>query len=220
MRLRLGLLLWIVQVLYLPVELTAAALVQAPYSLLDNTISDLGAVGCTTVAYPAGPVPVCSPAHDVVNGAFVVFGAALAAGAVLLRPFLFTGRAGRAATVAWVVAGAGQAGAGLVPLDVDLAVHTAVSTPGIVATGLATVLTARSTAVRRWPRWRAVLLVAGTVSLVSGLVVVVRLDTSWGGLLERVSLWPSFVLLPVVARLVGTTARAGRSTPGRTSPVT
>ncbi|MEZ0493264.1 DUF998 domain-containing protein [Kineococcus sp. TBRC 1896] len=220
MRLRLGLLLWVVQVLYLAVELIAVAAVQAPYSLVDNTISDLGAVGCATVAYPTGPVPVCSPGHVAVNVSFVVFGAAMALGAVLLRPFLFTGRAGWVTTAVWVVAGVAQVGSGLVPVDADLEGHALVSAPGIVATGLASVLMGwRAGTLRRWPRWRAVVLVVGAGSLVCGAFFVVRLDTSWGGLLERAALWPSCVLLTLVAHLLGAaSAQEARSVRGRTSP--
>lgn len=215
----MGLLLWLVQVLYLPVELIAAAVATAPYSLLDNTISDLGAVGCTAVAYPTGPVAVCSPAHGAVNVSFVVFGAAMAVGAVLLRPALFGPRGGWFATAAWVVAGVAQVGSGLVPLDVDLEGHALVSAPGIVATGLATVLMGlRAVALRRWPVWRAVVVSLGVVGLLCGVLFVVRLDTQWGGLLERVALWPSVVLLTVVACLVASTTsvpRWGTSRRGR-----
>jgi hypothetical protein len=198
-RLRLGVLLWLVQALYLAVELVAVAVVQAPYSLLDNTISDLGAVGCTTVAYPTGPVPVCSPAHAAVNAAFVVFGAAMALGAVLMRPFLFAPRRGWVATGAWVVAGAGQVGAGLLPLDVDLEGHALVSAPGIVATGLAVASTGWRSRVAG--RWRPALVATGVVGFACGAVFVVRLDTAWGGLLERVALWPSTVVLTLLAVL-------------------
>ena len=51
-----------------------AAAVATPYSLRDNMISDLGAVSCTQIAYPAGPVEVCSPWNPLLNGAFIAFG--------------------------------------------------------------------------------------------------------------------------------------------------
>lgn len=111
-----GVWMWLVQPLYLVLELAAVAAFRAPYSLLANTISDLGSTTCTTIAYPLGPVPVCSPAHGLVNAAFVVFGLLTGVGAVLLRPRLPPGRLVAAATVLWVVAGVSSVATGLVPL--------------------------------------------------------------------------------------------------------
>ncbi len=194
-----GIVLWAVQVLYVPVELAAAALATAPYSLLHRTISDLGATTCTTIPYPAQDVAVCSPAHAVVNASFVLFGLAMAAGAVLLRPLLPRGGATTTAVVAWVLTGASSVGAGLTPLDRALELHALVSAPGIVLGGVATVLTAAALA-RAWRRpawwWLAAV---GAVSAATGLLMVVRLEVAWGGLLERVALWPTFVACTLVA---------------------
>ncbi|GMA41951.1 hypothetical protein GCM10025883_39960 [Mobilicoccus caccae] len=61
MKARIAAALLLIQPLYIVCELIVAATVAAPYSLRDNMISDLGAVSCTQIAYPAGPVEVCSP---------------------------------------------------------------------------------------------------------------------------------------------------------------
>src|SRR5699024_7278914 len=79
---------WLLQPLYLLIELVAAAVNTAPYSLWHNTISDLGATTCTRIDYQSAQVPVCSSEHLVYNGSFVLFGEAMAVAVVLLRTHL------------------------------------------------------------------------------------------------------------------------------------
>lgn len=196
--LRIGLTLWLAQPVYLLVELLATGLSRAPYSLLHNTISDLGATTCTTIPYPAEDVPVCSPLHTVVNASFVVFGLAMAVGAVLLRRVLPRGRTTTAAVVAWVIAGASSIGSGLTPLDQMLTLHALVSAPGIVLSGAAMVLTGAAVIrSRRSGAWW--LIVMGALSAAAGLLMLVRLEVQWGGLIERLALWPSFVACAFIA---------------------
>ena len=200
-RTRLGAVLWLLQPAYLLVELVAAALSTAPYSLLHNTISDLGAITCTTIGYPSQDVPVCSPAHLTVNASFVLFGLAMAAGAVLLRPRLPQGKLSTAAVVTWMVAGLSSIGSGLTPLDQLMEAHILVSTPGIVVSGVAILLTGMALS-REWSRrwWPAVLV--GAICTAAGLLMFVRLEVQWGGLIERIALWPSFLACALVALAV------------------
>lgn len=220
-RLRLGAALWLAQPLYLVVELIAAAVSMAPYSLLHRTISDLGATTCTTIGYPSQDVAVCSPAHLVANASFVLFGLAMAVGALLLRPWLPRSRLTTAALALWVVAGLSSIGSGLTPLDQLLELHVLVSTPGIVLSGVATALT--GVVLRSWARHWWWLVLAGTVSALAGALMVVRLEVQWGGLIERMALWPSFAVCAVVAlavlrrRFVGDLGPSLVSPAGRTS---
>lgn len=201
-RVRAGFLLWALQPLYLVIELVGAALSTAPYSLLHSTISDLGATTCTAIAYPTEDVLVCSPAHAALNASFVVFGLAMALGAVLLRPWLPPGAAMSTATVLWVVTGASSIGTGLTPLDQALTLHALVSTPGIVLSGAAMALTGIALA-RSWqrPAWWG-LAAGGILSCAAGILLLVRLDTAWIGLLERLCLWPSYAACTLVALAV------------------
>ncbi|CAM3730394.1 hypothetical protein [Isoptericola cucumis] len=84
-----------------------------------------------------------------------------------------------------------------------------VSTPGIVVSGAAVALTGGALA-RSWHRpawwWLAAV---GAVGLVAGALLVVRLDVRWGGLLERVALWPSFAACTLVAVALLVRARRG-----------
>src|SRR5699024_5678785 len=99
----IGVLLWIVQPLYLVAELVTAAKVSASYSFIDNTISDLGATTCTTIDYAYGPVPVCSSWHALMNGVFIVFGLFLVVGTILIRRLLPNGPWTTTALVFWIL---------------------------------------------------------------------------------------------------------------------
>lgn len=177
-------------------ELAVAAAVwasgSAPYDLVANTMSDLGATTCTIVDYPHGAVPVCSPWHGFMNASFAVLGLALAAGMVLLRPALPRRRLVDAAIACWVVAGLSSVGTALVPLDVDLELHVLVSAPAFLAQPVALALTGWAVRARhpRLGRWGVAL---GVVCLVAGALVFGLVWSEAGGLLERVALWPGFV---------------------------
>jgi hypothetical membrane protein len=196
---RLGVALWVVQPISLLVEIITAARVTAPYSFLDNTISDLGVTRCGTVEYRFGPVPVCSPWHDLMNASFIVFGVFLVVGALLLRRRLGSGFAGRVATGLWVVAGLGSVGTGLVPLDRDVDLHVLVSMPVLIAQPLAVL--ALGLAVRRsHPGLARSALVVGAVSVAGAVAFLARVDSpDLGGLFERLALWPGYLWLPAAA---------------------
>lgn len=187
------------QLLYVPIELIGASLSTAQYSLLHNTISDLGATTCTTIPYPSQGVLVCSPAHILINGSTVLFGLAMTVGAFLLRPWLPRGATMTTAVVLWSIVGVSSVGAGLTPLDQMINLHALVATPGIVLSGVAMVLTGIALA-RTWrsPVWWW-LVAAGAISTAAGTLLLVRLEVQWGGLIERVALWPSFAACALVA---------------------
>ena len=197
-RLRLGQLCWWIQPLVIVTELIAFAFVVAPYSLLNNTISDLGARGCGFVPYPAADVAVCSPAHVVVNAGMVVGGLLLAVGAIALAPTYASGRAGVTALVLWVISGISVMGAGLVPLDVNLLLHALVSTPAILLQPVALGLHSFTLARFGSPHWRWLVAAAGVLSA-DAVFFLVRLEVEGGGLLERLAVWPVLLALPLLA---------------------
>lgn len=197
---RIAAALLLVQPLYIVCELLVAAAVTAPYSMRDHTISDLAAVSCTQIAYPAGPVAVCSPWHPLLNGAFIGFGLALAVGALLLPRVWRPGRLGVAAVVLWIVSGVSSIATGLVPLDVDLELHTLVSLPVFLAQPIALLLHGLALRGRRLSVWAivaAVLSVVGTVGLFA-----VTMQATWHGALERLALWPAYLWLGAFGALV------------------
>ncbi|GAA1430402.1 hypothetical protein GCM10009616_14900 [Microlunatus lacustris] len=198
----LGALAWMVQPLHVVAELVAAARSRAPYSLVDQTISDLGVTTCTSIEYPYGLVEVCSPSHALVNGALVGSGALLATGAVLLRRFLPRRRSTTVATLLWVVAGPSSIATGLVPLDRGVELHAVVALPALLAQPVALLLLA-ATLRRATPRlagWTAVAGVVSVVGLVAFLVFATRPEL--GGVWERLAFWPTYLWVPVVAAVL------------------
>jgi hypothetical membrane protein len=109
-RLRWGALAWLLTLQFFVVETVAQLRYGAPYSRVDDVISDLGAGS--------------SPAAALMNASFVLQGVLIAVGALLLRPALRR-EGGRLATVLLVAAGAGVLVVGVVPLDADGQVHAA-----------------------------------------------------------------------------------------------
>lgn len=199
------------QPLYIVAELVAAGGSIAPYSLVDQTMSDLGATTCTSVEYPYGPVELCSPWHPLLNGSLVVSGVLLLVGAVLLHGFLPRRRSTTASTVAWVVAGLSSVATGLVPVDHDLALHSLVALPSLLAMPIGLLLLAAS--LRRTIPWVAGTAAAlGLASLAGAVVfVVTAASPELGGVWERLGFWPSYLCLPVVALVLHRrcTARPG-----------
>lgn len=196
---RIGVLLWIVQPLYLLTEVMTAAKVTVDYTFAHNTISDLGATTCTSIEYPEGPVPVCSPWHALMNGSFIVFSLFLVLGAVLIRRWLPSGPLATTSVVLWIISGLSSIGTGLVPLDKDIELHVLVSLPVFVAQPFA--LVTLGLALRRhhralaWPT-----LAVGALSLAGTSIFFARVEGSdFSGLLERLALWPGYLWLPIVA---------------------
>lgn len=194
---RWALLLWCIQPLSILIEFVVAGFVQVPYSFVDNTISDLGAVTCTEIPYPAELVPVCSPAHALLNGGFIGLGAALVVGAAFLLRSQPRSRLLTIALALWLICGLSIIATGLVPLDVDLELHALVSIPAIVLQPVALALHAAVFA-RRSRRWW-MLTAIGAVIAVETVWFILRLEVRYGGLLERIAIWPVVIALPVLA---------------------
>jgi hypothetical protein len=70
----LGAASWSLLVIFFTGQAIAQAGVAAPYSLLDNAISDLGATSCGPLTIGTYQTAVCSPWHPVMNGTFVASG--------------------------------------------------------------------------------------------------------------------------------------------------
>ncbi|NYG56119.1 DUF998 domain-containing protein [Nocardioides perillae] len=172
--------LWAVRPAYVVVELLVASVARG-HDLCDDAVSRLGAVGCTA--------SVCSPGHEVLNATFVVVGALLAVGTVLLAPQL-----GRLVTALLVAAGLSTALTGLVPVDVAPARHALAATPLFVAQPLALGLLAARVR-RAHPRLAGLLATTAVGAGAAGLGFVLLDGAAGTGLAERVALWPVLVAL-------------------------
>lgn len=205
---------WLVQPLYVVVELLVAAAASASYNLRDDTISALGQLGCAP-GHAGSVVDVCSGAPVVLDAAFVVFGLLRAAGAVLLSPMVGGGTWGAAACGLWVVSGASAAAVGLAPVDLAPGLHAAVALPVFVLQPLALIVSGvalgRSGATGPRVAWSG--LVVGAVTLLAAVAFSTRLGAGTGaGALERLTLWPAYPWLAVAAG--GLVAHRTRRTTG------
>ncbi|MEP7331146.1 MAG: DUF998 domain-containing protein [Terracoccus sp.] len=189
-----GALCWLAQPLYIVAELLVAAGASASYGLRDNTISDLGSVGCT----PA----LCSPWHPAMNAVFVVFSLLRVAGALLLIRSWSPGRWAVTATVLWVVSGLFSAAIGFVPVDQHPSLHVLVAVPVFVTQPLAVLTTALA-----FSKTHRGLTASGVMVGLGGLVgasafLAVSGGPHWVGWWERFALWPAYPWLAVVGAVV------------------
>ena len=193
--------------LYIATELVVAAGTTDGYSLVADSVSRLGELGCTAVR--------CSPRHELMNGSFVTFGVLLAGGAVLLlRPL------GPWVSGLLVVSGLSSVATGLAPLDQDTTLHAIAATPLFVAQPIALLLLGVRLRAHR-PRLARALLTTSGVTGAAAVGFVLLGDSPVAGALERLALWPVMIGLAAFAwtQLVG--AAAGRvvadqgSEPGR-----
>lgn len=107
----LGPLLWILGLQYLIIQIVAARAWQTSFSLANNTISDLG----NTVCGDYSGRFVCSPLHNLMNLAFIVFGLTTLLGAWLIYNRQAKSRAVTAGFFCVALAGLGSIIVGLFP---------------------------------------------------------------------------------------------------------
>lgn len=178
---------------YVVLELAVAARTTGDYSLLHDTVSDLGALECQP--------SFCSPAHALMNGTFVGTGLLLAGGAALLAP-----RFGRLTTGLLVVAGLSSVATGLAPIDQGTTAHALAAGPLFVCQPVGLVLLGR-TVRGSHPRLGTGLVLTGAGTGVAAAGFLLAGDAGGAGLWERAALWP--VLFGLAAAGVAQ-ARQGR----------
>lgn len=194
---RLGAIMWGLRPVYLVIEVAVAAWSTARYSFVDNTISDLGAAECTSIRRFGDPVPVCSPGHDLMNVAFIVSGALMAVGAVLLYGRFGRGWLPALLAMLLVMSGLSSIATGLTPLDLYPDGHVLAATPLFVAQPIALVLL--GWLVRGERRRTGLALMATGVLCGVGAALFIGVDQAIG-ITERIALWPVFLALVVAAR--------------------
>ncbi|WP_203338025.1 DUF998 domain-containing protein [Nocardioides limicola] len=178
---RWGALALLMRPAYIAIEFVVAAATTGRYSFLSDSVSRLGEVGCLAT--------YCSPRHELMNGSFMVFGALLAGGAVLLARSL-----GPWVTGLLVVSGLSSVATGLAPLDQDATLHAMAAAPLFVAQPIALILL--SARVRHdGPRLAGALLAAGAVTGTAAVLFVLSGDNPASGALERLALWPVLIVL-------------------------
>lgn len=176
---RLGAIAFLARPAYIATEFVVAAATTGGYSLVADSVSRLGEVGCSS-AY-------CSPRHDLMNGSFMGFGVLLAAGAVLLsRPL------GPWATGLLVVSGLSSIATGLAPLDQDATLHTLAATPLFVAQPIALIVLGARVRSEQ-PALGGALVATGALTSAAAVAFVLGGDGPVPGALERLALWPVLI---------------------------
>lgn len=192
--------MWLLRPTYVAVELVVAAATNGGYRFADDTVSDLGAVGCSP--------EFCSPRHELMNSTFVGVGLLLALGALLLAA-----RIGPVVSVLLVVAGLSSVATGLTPVDEGAMLHALMAAPLFVCQPLALLLLARALGPAHVGLGRA-LFFAGLVTAAAAVGYLLVGDGAGAGVLERLALWPVlFALAAVAAVLVRSTDGSGGSAP-------
>jgi hypothetical membrane protein len=206
---------WSLLVLFFVGQAVAQAAVTAPYSLLHNTISDLGATTCGPLAIGDYRSEVCSPWHPVMNATFVLSGVLTAAGAGASRLAWPAVRRARWGLVVLALSGAGETVAGLVPHDVNPVPHVAGSIVGILGLNAGVLLLGTALWPAR-PGLGGAALLAGAVGLFGFFVApAAGLPT---GLSERLAGYPGVLWLIAVGLLLvrsAAPATTARPAPGR-----
>lgn len=201
-RLRLGALAWALTLQFFVVETIAQLRYGAPYSRVDDVISALG----------AGE----SAAQQLMNASFVVQGALILGGALLLRPMLHGG-AGRAVPALLGAAAVGVLLVGVFPSDTDSTLHAVGAALYLLGGGLGLVALAyavrpRSEALGTTVVLLGMLATAATVFFLAGVTGYL----GEGGT-ERAAAYP----LPIGLALTGVAlwwiARRGDEAPEGTS---
>jgi hypothetical membrane protein len=207
----LGAILWILTLEFFAGQAIAEAAWHTPYSLLTNSISDLGNTACGT--WPPASVNlkplglsaqyICSPRHAVMNASFIAAGVLILAGVYLTRSQWPRRRLATWGMALLAVAGVGKIVVGLVPENTIVGLHflgALLGIPcalvGILLLGLATRTTRRGVAAAS-----LVLALTGLLGLIITKVVTGGLHDY--GLGERLAEYPIFVWLALMGLVFG-----------------
>lgn len=114
-----GPVLWLLSIQYYVVQAVVALTWSQPYSLLHNTISDLGNTACGLY----GALYVCSPRHTLMNVSFVVLGITMLEGSTLIYHEFKKGRLSALGFTGMGLAGFGTILVGLFPENTIHVLH-------------------------------------------------------------------------------------------------
>src|SRR5699024_12016804 len=97
------------------IEIPAALAAEGDYSFVRQSISHLGMTGCGQWGDSEPPLEVCSPAHPLVNGVFILSGSMLAMIAFVWHDWISPTALGRCGSFLLAAGGILAAGTGRVP---------------------------------------------------------------------------------------------------------
>ncbi len=191
----LGPIIWILSSLYFVTQVIVAWVWNPPYSMVNNTISDLGNTACGI--YHAGYI--CSPRSWLMNIAFVFLGVVMASGALLLF-WEFHERNGTERVVAATgftligVAGVGAALVGIFPENSNHTMHFVGAGLSIAVANIAIVLLGWSLTLPG--HLRRFMLMWGSASLLAAVCFACHRYFGLGaGVMERLAAYPETIWL-------------------------
>jgi hypothetical membrane protein len=194
--------LWILSVQYFIVQIITAMAWATHYSLVSNTISDLGNTACG----PYGDRLVCSPLHGLMNASFILLGATMFAGAVLIHRDFRKTLATTAGFSFMALAGAGTILVGLFPENTVSNLHTIGSAMPFLVGNIGMVILSLSLAIPK--PLRCYTFLSGVIALVALALLLTNRYLGLGvGGMERITAYPQTIWLMVfglyVARTTG-----------------
>jgi hypothetical membrane protein len=214
----IGAVFWILTLEFFVGQAVAQAAWHTPYSLLTNSISDLGNTACGT--WPPSSVNlkslglsaqyICSPQHTVMNASFIAAGVL-----ILLGLYLTRSQWPRRRLTAWgmallAVAGVGKIIVGLAPENTVVSLHFLGALLGIPGGLVGILLLGFAT----WSTRRGVAVTSLTLALIGLLGLVITKAVTGGlhdyGLGERLAEYPIFVWLALMGLIFVWASRPDR----------
>jgi hypothetical membrane protein len=184
--------MWILTVEYFIVQLIVAADWSHPYSLSNNTISDLGNSSCGLY----GNRYVCSPLHNLMNASLIVLGLFMIFGSLLIYQEFKKNKLSLVGFSSMLIAGVGTAMVGLFPENtVSLLHYTGALMPFLVG-NIGIVILGSTLDLPRSLRYYT--LITGIVALISLPFFISKTYLGIGeGGIERVVAYPQTIWLIV-----------------------
>jgi hypothetical membrane protein len=185
----LGSIIWIVSIQYFITQIFVALTWSKPYSVLYNTISDLGNTMCGTYRSSL----VCSPSHEWMNLSFVVLGLSTSIGSLLM----YRQRTSIGSAVGFgcmSLAGLGTMLVGLFPENTVSTLHILGAGLTFVMGNLALVLLGYALPMPRILRYCTI--TAGFIALLALLLFLTHSYLGLGiGGMERITAYPQTIWL-------------------------
>lgn len=181
----LGSLLWIACLQYFAAEALAISGFQGGYSLSLNVISDLGALRCDP--------QFCSPLRNLMNTSFLLQGALIAAGSLLLWARFPASWPWRIAQTLIAASAVGVFLVGIAPEDANPPLHYFGAAENFLTCNAGAALMGYLF-LKQGPRYRRIglfSLILGTAALVAAFLLSQRLYFGLGvGIIERITAYP------------------------------
>ncbi len=191
----IGGIFWILTLEFFIGQIIAQAACISPYSIIDNTISELGFTTAGVVSLGTYSQYVNSPLHTVMNISFVATGLLMLLGLYFTRSFWPKRRLALLGLALIALAGIGKIIVGFVPGNVNFALHS-LGGLGMVFASIGMILIGL-TILEKEHRWiRYLSLILGSAGLVGMLLFL--LINYWGGATERLADYPMFIWMIVL----------------------